>query len=258
MIRRLNYTGRKKISRSKVTVRLSAAGSGVYAFNIDFDLSGYEFPPDAKVFVEAYNSASYMRFPFGTVAARHEPKDVRLLDVTARPLPKFRLKVVDQSERYSLLLGVADKLIPLRPQEELSNKQSLLPVDFSDLGDQVWRLDLSDWPVLELNSRIDSIAEVARSGDSFLGLVYPEVVRQILHEIVIGQEQTDPGFDDSEWTSLWLRYVCALPGMSEPPEGASEEARTRREDWIEDAVQAFCRTREARRRFEAAIQKEAS
>lgn len=257
MIRRLNYTGRKKISRSKVTARLLAAGGGTYAFDIEFDLSGYDFPADAKVFVEAYNSASYMRFSFGTVAAREEPRDTRLLEVTARPLPKFRLKVVDQRERYGLLLGVADKLIPLRPQEELSNKQSLLPVDFSDLGDQVWRLDLSDWPVLELNSRIDSIAEVARSGDSFLGLVYPEVVRQILHEIVIVQEQTDPGFDDSDWSSLWLRYVCALPGVDEPPEGVSEEARTRLKDWIENAVQAFCRSRQARRRFEAAIQKEA-
>jgi hypothetical protein len=143
----------------------------------------------------------------------------------------------------------------LRPQEELSSRQSLLPVDFTDLGDQVWRLELSDWPVLELNSRIDAIAEVARSGDSFLALVYPEVVRRILTEIVLEQELTDPGFDDTEWTSLWLRYVCALPGVKLPPEGVSEQARALREEWIEEAVQAFCRARHARRRFEVEIQK---
>jgi hypothetical protein len=254
MIRRLNYTGRKKISRSRVTVRLSIARGG-YAFDIDFDLSGYDFPGDAKVFVEAYNSASYMRFAFGTVAERRDPKDLRLMEITPRPLPKFRLKVVDQRKRYGLLLGVSDKLIPLRPQEELSNRQSLLPVDFTDLGDQVWRLDLSDWPVLELNQRIDAIAEVARSGDSFLALVYPEIVRRILTEILFEHGLTDPGFDDSEWTSLWLRYVCALPGVGEPPDDVSEQARTLREEWVEEAVQAFCRARHARRRFEAEIQK---
>jgi len=258
VIRRLNYTGRKRIARSKLTVRLTSAGGGHYAFEIDFDLSAYRFPPDATVFVEAYNSGSYMRFPFGTVAARRDPEDVRLLALTPRPLPKFRLKVVDQSARHGLLLGVADKLIPLRPDEELSRKQSLLPVDFCDLGDEIWRLDLSDWPVLELNNRVESIAEVARSGDWFFGLVYPEVVRNILHEIVIEQGVTDPGLDDSDWHSLWLRFVCSMPGVSEPPQGESEEARGQRIDWINGTVQAFCRSRQARRRVESAIQKEAS
>lgn len=258
MIRRLNYTGRKKISRSDVTVRLLPAGGGLFAFEATWDLSGYGFPDSASVFIEAYNTASYMRFPFGTVAERQEPKDARLLDITPRPLPKFRLKVVDHSGRLGQLLGVADKLIPLRPQEELSHRQSLLPVHFCDLGDRVWGLDLSDWPLLELNNRIDSIAEAARSGDSFLALVYPEVVRRILFDIVIEQDQTDPGFDDSEWTSLWLRYVCSLPGTNEPPSGASEDARLRREEWIEEAVQAFCRSKDARKRFEFAVQKEAS
>jgi hypothetical protein len=256
MIRRLNYTGRKKIPRSRITVRLIALDEGPYAFTAEFDLSGFNFPNDADVFIEAYNIGSYMRFPFGTVGQRRDPTDTRLVDISSRPLPKFRLKVVDQRKRHGLLLGVADKLIPLRPQEDMANKQSLLPVDFCDLGDRVWKLDLSDWPVLELNNRIDGIGEAARSGESFLGLVYPEILRQILNEIVIVQDETDPGFDDSEWTSLWLRYVCSLPSVSEPPSGASEEARARRIEWIEDAVAAFCRSRQARQRFAAAIQKE--
>jgi hypothetical protein len=257
MIRRLNYTGRKRIPRSRVIIRLLPVGDTLYAFTAEFDLSGFNFPNDANVFIEAYNVASYMRFPFGTVAQRQDPDDARLLNITPRPLPKFRLKVVDQSKRHGLLLGVADKLIPLRPEEDLANKQSLLPVDFCDLGDRIWRLELSDWPVLELNNRIDGISEAARSGESFLGLVYPEILRRILHEIVIVQDETDPGFDDSEWTSLWLSYVCSLPGVSEPPSGMSEEARARRAEWIEDAIQAFCRSRQARQRFAATIQKEA-
>ncbi len=258
MIRRLNYTGRKRIPRSRITIRLVPAVDTLYAFTAEFDLSGFKFRNDANVFIEAYNVASYMRFPFGTVAQRRDPKDTRLADITPRPLPKFRLKVVDQSKRHGLLLGVADKLIPLRPEEDLANKQSLLPVNFCDLGDQVWRLELSDsWPELQLNKYIDGIGEVARSGESFLGLVYPEIVRRILRQVVIEEDQTDPYFDDDEWTSLWLRYVCSLPGVNEPPSGASEEARARRIDWIEDTVQAFCRTRQARQRFAAAIQKEA-
>lgn len=255
MIRRLNYTGRKKIARSRITVRLLPALGNRYTFEIDFDLSGYGFPDDASVFVEAYNSASYMRFTFGTVAQRKDPEDFRLLDVTPRPLPKFRLKVVDRSKRQGLLLGVADKLVPLRPKEDVSNRQSLLPVDFCDLGEAVWRLDLSDWPVLELNSHIETIGEVARSGDAFLALVYPEVVRRILHEILFEQDAGDVELDESDWPSLWLRYICSLPGMNPPPEEAGD-GDSRRREWIESAVQAFCRSKMARQRFEASLEPE--
>jgi len=254
VIRRLNYTGRKRIPRSRVTVRLAPATAGGWRFVADFDLEGLGFPPDASVFVEAYNASSYMRFAFGTVGARSEPPDARLRDITPAPLPRFRLKVVDARSRHGLLLGVADKLVPLQPEDSIAHKQSLLPVEFRDLGERIWRLDVSDWPVLELNERVADLGEIARSADSFLALVYPEVVRRILHEALVGQEQDDPDFDEDDWTSLWIRYVCGLPGMEPPPErsieAGDEEMRVRREDWIEAAVQAFCRARDARRRFE--------
>ena len=256
MIRRLNYTGRRTISRSRVTIRLVPAGDGLTAFSADYDLGGLSFPSDARVYIEAYNRDSYMRFAFGTVGAPDMPRDARLIEVTPRPLPKFRLKVVDEADRHGLLLGVADKLIPLRPDEDLEQKQSLLPVEFCDLGDRVWRLETSDWPVLELNKRIESIAEAARSGGGFVGLVYPEVLRRLLHEIVVVQGETDPEADETEWTTLWLRYACSLPGIGKPPVEVTPDATSRRKEWIEDAVQAFCRTRQARVRLEAAVAKE--
>lgn len=253
MIRRLNYTGRRKIPRGRITVRLTDAGDEHYAFRAEFDLADMGFPDDAQVFIEAYNSISWMRFDFGTVGARHDPDDLRLVEVTRHPLPKFRLKVVDRSEDAGRLLGVADKLVPLRPEEDETHRQSLLPVEFCDLGDEVWRLDVSDWPVLALNHRIEGIGEAARAGDDFLGLVYPEVVRNILHEIVIEQEQFDPDFDDSDWTCLWLRYVCQFAGVEPPRDGYSEAARAERLEWIADAVQAFSRAYDARRRYAGMI-----
>jgi len=253
MMRRLNYTGRRRIPRAQVTVRLVPDPDGVLSFDAEFELSGYDFPPESSVYVEAYNATSYMRFAFGTVGARAVPQDRRLSEITPSPLPKFRLKVVDNRERHGLLLAVADKLVPLRPEEDETHKQSLLPVDFRDLGERIWRLDLSDWPVLELNRRIADLGEAARSADSFLALVYPEVVRRILHAALIEEDQSDPDFDESDWTSLWLRYACALPGVPPPPDDMGADAAARKEQWIEGAVQAFCRARDARVRFERAL-----
>ena len=254
MIRRLNFTGRRRIQRHRVTIRLYPGRPR--SFDAEFDLDGLGFPDDANVFVESYNSHSHMRFWFGTVGKPRTPDETGLSDITRRPLPRFRLKIVDNSQRHGLLIGVADKLVPLRPEEDDEQRLSLLPVDFSDLGERVWRLDLSDWPVLELNRRIDGVAEAARSSGAFLGLVYPEVVRRVLHDIVIRQEVTDPDFDDSEWTSLWLRFAGELHGVGPPPAGVSEAAQTERLKWIEQAVEAFCRSHQARQRLEAAVDRE--
>jgi len=253
MIRRLNFTGRRKIPRSRVTIRLEPEAGGPPVFRAEYDLHGLGFPGEASVFVEAYNALSYMRFAFGTVARRADPPSTRLDEVTRRPLPRFRLKVVDRRKRAGLLLGVADQILPLRPDEDESRRQPLLPVHFTDLGDRVWRLDLDDWPVLELNSRIEVIREVARSDEAFLALVYPEVVRRILRRAVITERQTDPEFDDSDWTTLWLRYACTLPEISPPPADASTAEA---EAWVEEAVEAFCRARRVRTRYEAALARE--
>ena len=254
MIRRLNFTGRRRIPRSRVTVRLThAEGADPPSFAIEYDLAGLDFDPAARVYVEAYNIASWMRFDFGTVGRRRDPPSGALVDVTARPLPRFRLKVVDESEHVGLLLGVADRVVPLRPDETPTPEHWLLPVDFCDLGDRAWRLDLSDSPVLELNHRIDGIAEAARSGGAFVGLVFPQVMREVLHHVLFIEEEDDPYGDDSAWTCLWLRFVLALPGVAPIPADSADRAA-----WIEDVVDVFCRTRQARERLEMTLRKEAS
>ncbi len=253
MIRRLNFTGRRRIQRSQVLIRLLPGAGEAWSFDAKFSLTDFHFPPESSVFVEAYNPTSYMRFDFGTVGDIVIPEDRNLTDITVMPLPKFRLKVVDRGQTHGQLLGVADKLIPLRAEEAPEHKQSLLPVEFYDLEDCIWRLDISDWPVLQLNRRIADLGEIARSADWFLGLVYPEVVRLILHAALFDEGQTDPDLDDSDWPSLWLRYICAIPGVSRPPDAETDEARQHLRDWIEDAVQAFGRARDARERFQKAI-----
>ncbi|MEM9056796.1 MAG: hypothetical protein AAGD86_04925 [Pseudomonadota bacterium] len=237
-------------------MRLHSEADGERAFSARYELDGLKFPSEAQVFIEAHNANSYMRFAFGTIGAPQEPADTRLHAITRRPLPKFRLKVVDNRTASGLLLGVADQIVPQHGEEVDAGRQALLPVDFCDLGERTWRIDLTDWPVLELNNRIDSIGEAARSSGAFLGLVYPEVLRRVLREIVVAQEITDPEFDEGAWPSLWLRFACALPGVGAPPDGSAGDAAARQSEWIEQAVEAFCQSQQARRKVAAALVRE--
>ena len=45
----------------------------------------------------------------------------------------------------------------LRAEQDVNQRQPLLPVYVCNLGDRVWRLDLSNRPALELNWRIDGL-----------------------------------------------------------------------------------------------------
>ena len=248
MIRRFNYTGRKKIPRSKVPIRLVQTADGLLAFDASFLLDGLSLPANGRISIEAYRRNYFRRFSCGTI---QNPRPVRtcvLEGLDPRALVLFRAKVSDPKGR---LLAVADRIIPQRPEEETSDRLSLLPVDFVDLGKSVWRLDLaSDWPSLQLNSRIDNIREIARSDPSFLSLVYPEVVRQILCKIIVEENHTDPETDPDDWMSRWLNFGAGLlKKKAWPPAGDTEPLRQEKLRWIDDVVEAFCESHQLLEKF---------
>lgn len=234
MIRRFNYTGRRKIPRSRIRIRVME-DSGRRRFDAEIGLDGLDLPADANLFVEAYYRAAYRRFAFGTVGDPRPPTDRWLAGIPVQN-PLFRVKVVRVDRGIARILAATDKVVPEESDRAEEARQSLLPVEYVDLGDRVWALDLeSDWPLLRLNSRLEGIREAARSGPEFLTLVYPEVFRAILAR-ALSEERFDPDCDDEDWGTLWLRFACWELGRPRPPEGSGTDA----DDWIDDAVNAFC------------------
>ena len=67
-IRRINSTGRRKILREDARIFVRPDSDGMLSFDAKLNLTGYDLPDDARVFVEAYRLTSLMRFPHGTVA----------------------------------------------------------------------------------------------------------------------------------------------------------------------------------------------
>lgn len=239
MIRKFNYTGRKRIPRSKVSIEIVTGRNGQATFEASISLADLNLPKSADVFVEAYRRSFFKRFYFGTVSRLKQPTDRSLVDLDPQALAMFRVKVVEAAGK-GRILAVADKIIPRRAEDDLANRICLLPVDFVDLGQCIWRLDLAgDWPSLQLNIRIEDIREIARSGAHFLSLVYPEVVRQILHKIVVEEDHTDPETDPEDWMSQWLIFARLLGVKQLPPSGDSEPILQDKLKWIDDTVEAF-------------------
>ncbi len=236
MIRKLNYTGRQKIQRSKAQVDVFRNEVGERVFDLQLNIDGLRLPGNARIYVEAYHRSGYQRFDFGTVKQIRSPLDRRLTRLSNSAIPLFRIKVVDTSATHGRILASVDKIRPQRVDNEPADSQTLLHVEFDDLGNRIWELDLEgDWPTLRLNAEAEEISLIASSDYRFLSLVYPEVVRQILTRILIQDDHTDPECNDEDWPTLWLRLASALPGMEPPP----QEEKTKRGRWIEEAVEAF-------------------
>ncbi|MCU0560569.1 MAG: hypothetical protein MUD16_10310 [Desulfobacterales bacterium] len=249
MIRKINFTGRKKIRRTSVRVDILRDAEGRRFFNLQADLSDLRLPANARIYAEAYHRTAYQRFDFGSISNRKSPADRRLSRFSAATTPLFRVKVVDRSSAHGRILAALDKIRPETVEREPAGSHALLFVEYDDLGHAIWQLDLDgDWPVLKLNQHVDEIGLVAGSDHRFFALVYPEVFRQVLTRVVVAEDHTDPDCDD-DWPSLWLRLARQLPGMSDPP--AFKEGR---QEWIDQAVEAFSAKFEVLAKFNRAFE----
>ena len=240
--RRLNFTERYKISSQmvEITLRQPDDDSQTPTFDVELDLSSLALPPDARIRVEAYRNRAAMRFDWGTAGNPAPPTDRRLTDVPSRP--RFRVMVLD-ADGSGRLLALADKLTP----HWQNTRSSLLEVEFTELGMEVWRLKFDEnggSPILEVNKDIDDINHAVRHDDTFRSLILPEALRAILtRALIIDGENPDDVDDGGNWTP-WMRYVKEFYREEFPQvDNDADKNNAAISDWIDGAVATFATQR---------------
>jgi len=246
MIRKFNYTGRKRVRRDAVAIVLAGGEGDSRRFNAAFDLEGLGLPTDARVYVEAYRASSYKRFAFGTVGNLTPAPDRSLDDIDPNVDLRFRVKVVDEAHGAGRIVGVADGLTPQAPDQDAKKREPLVPLQIVDLGERVWRLSLQEFPdgpvVLQVNSRIADIEHIAKHDRGFRTVVFPSILEQVLTYLLrIDEYDAD---DMQLEVQKWFRFAAELVA-SAPPDDP-----TLRDQWITDVVSAFCVRQHVREHFE--------
>jgi len=246
MIRRLNYTDRKRIKREDVDIVLYEADSDPLRFEAALRLESYGLPNNGIVFIEAYRRTTEMRFEFGTVSDIKAATDRSLTEFETSDGILFRVKVSSTSPQRGKLLAEADQLSFRRPDSETEERIPLLPVQSADLGPEISRVDFADKPILLINLHLGNWRDVARS-PVFASLIYPSALREILTRIIRIEKFFDHD-DADDWKSQWLKYGTLLPGVGDPPDESSDESEV--DNWIDDAVLAFAKKYAMLERFQ--------
>lgn len=244
--RRLNFTRRQRLKREHIRIGQSQpSGTEPLFLSAEIDLSPYALPAEGRVFVEAYRSAAWQRFDFGTVGAMAAPTDRAMHDFGSGDGVLFRVKVVEPASNGApaagRILAQADSI----PANQEGRPRSILPIERNDeLRDEVWRLVLDDetGPMVEVSGPLVADRQALARSPAFLSLALPEVLRRILRWSL---EEGRPEEDD--WhkpRGVWIRFALdqLLRERDLRPELDDAEPWTvDHERWVNDAVTKFCR-----------------
>lgn len=241
VVRRLNYTKRKRIKHQDVVVTIHRPVSlGFPVVTLSIDLSSYELPVDARVLLEAYRHSSWQRFDFGTAGAIQAPNDRSLVDFGDAEGVQFRVKIVEACSDGPVASRILAQADGIKASVD-GPRRSLLPMDPDpNLFDEIWRLELdeNDGPLVKISTALVRDRHTLARSSPFLSLVMPEILRKSLSWAIHDGLPSDEDWDTPR--GRWIRFGCALQSQSEPPENLDSDDEAR-DKWVEDGVARFCR-----------------
>lgn len=219
---RINSTGRKRILREHVQIRLFEGRDGQapsFTANIQIPAE-LQLDPLAKIYVEPYVKSSSMRFAFGTISALEHPESCTLSEIDAGATVLFRVKVVDEAEELGRILASANG-IRAEDDADGDDRRPLLPVRSSNLGEEIWKLEIDreGGPILVVNSRVPDLLNTLKTDVVLQGLIYPEVVRRLTCEVF--KEGSE--FEDDDWIEDWRGWIADQLGREVSAEEVDEQ-----------------------------------
>ncbi|MDH2420074.1 hypothetical protein [Cobetia amphilecti] len=233
-MKRFNFTGRKKIFREDVSIKLCGGFDERPVVNVSVNLADYSLSPDSIVFLEAQSRTRFSREKLGGVSPSVRKNAISLEQFDDAEGLSFRIKVVDECR--GLLEAIAENIKPYdKDDNPADHHKSILPVASADLLSYgaLWRVDYDDQnATLQIEQELGSKDQVVRSL-LFRGFILPAAMRQILAKIVYGDWDPDLS-DPEELSTRWLLFVKQIGG--DVPEVNTDD----HEDWLDDAVRYIC------------------
>tara|TARA_B100000686_G_C16705233_1_gene925834 strand:- start:499 stop:1275 length:777 start_codon:yes stop_codon:yes gene_type:complete len=235
-----NYTKRKKIESGRMC-SLIKAEKGDIKFSLDLDLSPYSFPPDARVYVEAYRKSFIERFDMGPVSElRKQEYSLNSRYFGNEERVNFRIKVTENiKQQEGRILGAGKSTARKNlPKQEPEDEVRILPVEIDDLGDEIFKVDFpnDEEVVLYMNEKLDN-PKGHLSDPQFVSVVFPTILRTVLHKIIFFERYVEADESLENWKDQWLNFAEPFSGTK--PYVDPEADTMAWKEWIDSIISNF-------------------
>ena len=250
MLKRINYTDRRRIPRSQIAVKVDPADPASFTIDLPTGLLAAPESQVAYVDITSAGSSEVLRhtlppsadgglargpYPLGRIPWKKAIFDVKVVE-TGGDDPG---RILRRSPRIKAVGAGSDS--------DDATTHQLLATIREPLGEQVWTLRFGEPVTLVINDALGMTEEQFVATQAFASLVFPELCRRAVEWAVVS-EGVLPGdltADDTRAAALWVRFAtetapdatCPMP----PPGGWKPNDRQDLDDWIDAVVDALCR-----------------
>ncbi len=249
MLKRINYTDRRRIPRSQIAVKVDPTDPASFTIDLPADLVSNPDAEVAYIDVTSAGSSEVLRhtIPWNGNGFSRGPYPLGRISWKKAI---FDVKVVEKSgDDPGRILRRASRIKATgaggHPDDGASHQ--LLATIREPLGEQVWALRLGESVTLVLNDSLAMDDEQFLGNQAFASLVFPEICRRALDWAVV-TEGVAPGDltpDDTNPAALWVRFAAEVAPDAQcpvtPVGGWSPQNRSDLDDWIDDVVACLCR-----------------
>ena len=242
MKRTFNYTERKRVEQKHIQVRLIEQSTNQTLIEVGIDLTDYGFPQTAKVFIEIRGESTFARRelenPFNP--SFHQQFKFETSEVPENPI--FHIRVFEPGST-GLLLGLADTVKFVNPENIITRQDALLTVRWGDIGQEIWQMayDPLDGPTLKLSKNLQESIKKFETDPMFVGCVVPQAFRRVLEYAILSEDDFDV-HDDENWFHEWHRWMSSvnqLRPVASRLEGIDPNDEDELQNWIDEAVGDF-------------------
>ena len=214
---------RQNLKKQDISLDLIEKKGSLFVRVMFLNLSDYDFPKNAAIFLEAYNRLNIDHIDLGTIDCFSEKpieKPLPSFDISQRRKINFRLKIIDM--KTWRLLGLAEEL------KEGKYANSLLSLQIDEKIDTIFKVDCDDPdnPILIINKKLEALVKDIKP------LIAETVLREILFHLLFIQESDDDSeLENYKWIQLAKKYHPQSYLMDLNP----DEKR----QWIDTVVNEF-------------------